>query len=49
MSKSLNPPNVPHTVISFPHPHVVLVTLNRPEHLNALQRQMSFDLDRLWK
>ncbi|KAF4340211.1 enoyl hydratase [Fusarium beomiforme] len=49
MSKSLNPPKVPHVDVSFPHHHVVLVTLNRPEHLNAMQRQMSFDLDRLWK
>ncbi|KAF5980616.1 hypothetical protein FBULB1_5084, partial [Fusarium bulbicola] len=49
MSKSLNPPKVPHTAVSFPHPHVVLVTLNRPEHLNALQGQMSIDLDRLWR
>ncbi|KAF5622793.1 short chain dehydrogenase reductase family [Fusarium tjaetaba] len=49
MSKSLNPPKVPHVAVSFPHPHIVLVTINRPEHLNALQRQMSIDLDRLWR
>ncbi|KAF5021747.1 hypothetical protein F66182_6197 [Fusarium sp. NRRL 66182] len=45
----LTPPEVPNTILSYPHPHILLVTLNRPVHLNALQRQMSIDLDRLWK
>ncbi|KAM0353108.1 hypothetical protein ACHAP4_008345 [Fusarium culmorum] len=49
MTKTLTPPEVPNVVLSYPEPHILLVRLNRPEHLNAMQRQMSFDLDRLWK
>ncbi|KAI1775402.1 enoyl-hydratase [Hypoxylon cercidicola] len=43
------PPDVPHTLISFPAPHVLLVTLNRPAQLNAIPRPQHFALERLWE
>ena len=30
------PPQVPNVIVSFPAPHVLLVTLNRPKQLNAI-------------
>lgn len=46
-SLSLPPPPVPH-VVSFPQPHVLLVTLDRPQQLNAVTRGMHAPLHRLW-
>ncbi|KAK8051001.1 enoyl-CoA hydratase/isomerase [Apiospora rasikravindrae] len=42
------PPPVPDTLISFPAPHVLLVTLNRPKQLNCIPRPQHFALERLW-
>ncbi|XDG09041.1 hypothetical protein ABKA04_008656 [Annulohypoxylon sp. FPYF3050] len=42
------PPPVPNTLISFPKPHILLVTLNRPNQLNAIPRLQHFALERLW-
>lgn len=42
------PPPVPDTLVSFPAPHVLLVTLNRPKALNAIPRPQHFALERLW-
>ncbi|KAI0379193.1 enoyl-CoA hydratase/carnithine racemase [Hypomontagnella monticulosa] len=42
------PPPVLHTQISFPRPHILLVTLNRPQQLNAIPRPQHFALERLW-
>ncbi|KAF3062173.1 Carnitinyl-CoA dehydratase [Daldinia childiae] len=42
------PPNVPDTLTSFPSPHILLVTLNRPQQLNAIPRPQHFALERLW-
>lgn len=42
------PPPVSHVTVSSPSPHVLLVTLNRPKQLNALRRQMHYELDKLW-
>ncbi|KAI0011230.1 enoyl-hydratase [Xylariaceae sp. FL0662B] len=42
------PPSVLHTLISFPSPHILLVTLNRAEQLNAIPRPQHFALERLW-
>ncbi|UNI16867.1 hypothetical protein JDV02_003264 [Purpureocillium takamizusanense] len=42
------PPPVPDTLIAFPRPHVLLVTLNRPAHLNAVTRAQHAALHRLW-
>lgn len=35
-------------IVSHPSPHVLLVTLNRPKQLNALRREMHYQLDHLW-
>ncbi|KAI1817943.1 enoyl-hydratase [Poronia punctata] len=45
---SSSPPSVPNIIISFPSPHVLQVTLNRPRQLNAIPRPMHFALGRLW-
>lgn len=42
------PPAVPNTRVSFPVPHVLLVTLDRPDALNAIPRPQHFALERLW-
>ncbi|KAI5919833.1 ClpP/crotonase-like domain-containing protein [Camillea tinctor] len=42
------PPPVPHTLISFPSPHILLVTLNRPAQLNAIPQPQHFALSHLW-
>ncbi|KAI1089041.1 enoyl-CoA hydratase/carnithine racemase [Rostrohypoxylon terebratum] len=42
------PPPVPNTLVSFPRPHILLVTLNRPKQLNAIPRPQHFALERLW-
>lgn len=44
-----SPPDVADTLISFPAPHILLVTLNRPKLLNAIHTQQHKDLDGLWK
>ncbi|KAI6779760.1 3-hydroxypropionyl-coenzyme A dehydratase-like protein [Emericellopsis cladophorae] len=42
------PPSVPDVLVTSPVPHVLLVTLNRPKALNAMQREMHYRLDKLW-
>ncbi|KAK6852843.1 enoyl-CoA hydratase [Apiospora arundinis] len=42
------PPPVPDTLVSFPAPHVLLVTLNRPKQLNCIPRPQHYALERLW-
>ncbi|KAI0888746.1 enoyl-CoA hydratase/carnithine racemase [Annulohypoxylon maeteangense] len=42
------PPPVPHTIISFPKPHILLITLNRPNQLNAIPPVQHFALEHLW-
>ncbi|KAI0592883.1 enoyl-hydratase [Biscogniauxia sp. FL1348] len=42
------PPPVPHTLVSFPAPHILLVTLNNPAQLNAIPRAQHFGLAQLW-
>ena len=50
MPSFLSPaPHVADTLISFPVPHVLLVTLNRPKLLNAIHTQQHKDLAALWK
>ncbi|SPO06793.1 related to enoyl-CoA hydratase [Cephalotrichum gorgonifer] len=43
------PPKVADTLVAFPGPHVLLVTLNRPTRLNAIHAEQHRDLDRLWR
>ncbi|KAI2619904.1 enoyl-hydratase [Hypoxylon sp. NC1633] len=43
------PPPVPHTLTSFPRPHILLVTLNRPAQLNCIARPQHFGLEKLWE
>ncbi|KAJ6445014.1 enoyl-CoA hydratase [Purpureocillium lavendulum] len=42
------PPAVPETLVTVPRAHVLLVTLNRPAHLNAVTRAQHAALHRLW-
>jgi enoyl-CoA hydratase/carnithine racemase len=49
MSKVLNIPVIlsDQTKISFPAKHVLLITLNRPDTLNAMTPEMAGDITRL--
>ncbi|KAI1201763.1 enoyl-hydratase [Nemania serpens] len=43
------PPPVPNVIVTFPGPHLLLVTLNRPKALNAIPRPQHFALEKLWE
>lgn len=43
------PPNPQHAILSFPAPHVLLVTLNRPRDLNCINAQGHADLHDVWE
>lgn len=43
------PPPVPDVVTSFPAPHVLLVTINRPDSLNAIPSTNHVLYDDLWR
>ncbi|KAH9219663.1 3-hydroxybutyryl-CoA dehydratase [Leptodontidium sp. 2 PMI_412] len=43
------PPKCSSVLITFPIPHVLLVTINRPKQMNALTVAASYELDKLWK
>ncbi|KAJ6103606.1 hypothetical protein N7486_003828 [Penicillium sp. IBT 16267x] len=46
----VNPPPVSqHALLSFPAPHVLLVTLNRPRDLNCINSQGHVDLHGIWE
>lgn len=46
----VNPPPAPqHALLSFPAPHVLLVTLNRPRDLNCINSQGHVDLHGVWE
>ncbi|KAH8885948.1 ClpP/crotonase [Thozetella sp. PMI_491] len=47
-SFSTPPPAVPNVLISFPAPHVLLITLNRPKQLNAIPVAQHIALDVLY-
>jgi len=48
-SFSSPPPTVSRSLITFPTPDILLVTLNRPADLNCIDTVSSHDLDALWK
>ncbi|KAF4431085.1 Mevalonyl-coenzyme A hydratase sidH [Colletotrichum fructicola] len=42
-------PHVEHSLISFPRKHILLVTINRPGHMNCLPVEATIELGALWK
>ncbi|KAI1415022.1 carnitinyl-CoA dehydratase [Hypoxylon sp. FL1857] len=42
-------PHVQHSIVSFPRRHILLVTINRPEHMNCLPVEATIELGALWK
>ncbi|CAG8466349.1 16076_t:CDS:2 [Acaulospora colombiana] len=42
------PPTTKVTILSFPAPHIVLITINRPDVLNALDIPAHFELDEVF-
>ncbi|KXJ88224.1 ClpP/crotonase-like domain-containing protein [Microdochium bolleyi] len=42
------PPPVPNVLVTFPSPHIMLVTLNRPDALNCIPRPQHFAMERLF-
>ena len=43
------PPITQHCLLSFPTPHILLVTLNRPKALNCINLDGHEELDAVWK
>lgn len=43
-----NPPTSPYFLLSYPSPHVLLVTINREKRLNAINRQAHWDGDAIF-
>lgn len=43
------PPSVPNTLVTFPTPQILLVTLNRPKQLNAVPSTSHPLFDALWR
>ncbi|GJC91288.1 carnitinyl-CoA dehydratase [Colletotrichum higginsianum] len=42
-------PHVEHSLITFPRKHILLVTINRPGHMNCLPVEATIELGALWK
>ncbi|KAK1540894.1 carnitinyl-CoA dehydratase [Colletotrichum paranaense] len=42
-------PHIEHSLISFPRKHILLVKINRPEHMNCLLVEATIELGALWK
>jgi enoyl-CoA hydratase/carnithine racemase len=49
MSFSTPPPSVQDSIISFPSPSILLITLNRPKSMNCINTQGHYELDALYK
>jgi enoyl-CoA hydratase/carnithine racemase len=43
------PPSLKYSLLSFPEPSILLVTLNRPKALNCINSIGHYELDNLWK
>ncbi|KAF4844449.1 Mevalonyl-coenzyme A hydratase sidH [Colletotrichum siamense] len=43
------PPPVPDTDITFPRPHILQITLNRPRHLNSIPSPQHYALSKLYE
>lgn len=43
------PPTPAHATLSYPSPHVLLVTLSRPRDLNCINAQGHVDLHSVWE
>ena len=46
---TLNPPPIEHALLTYPAPHVLLVTLNRPRALNCINSQGHAELHAVWE
>lgn len=49
MPFSRPPPSAEHVLLTFPKPHILLVTFNLPDRLNSLPRRTHIELSRVWK
>lgn len=52
MARSTSIPRVPKTrfvLVEIPVPHVLLVTMNLADQMNALPVEACWEMDRLWK
>ena len=48
-SFTIQPPTPAHATLTYPAPHVLLVTLNRPRDLNCLNAQGHAELHAIWE
>ncbi|CAG7956533.1 unnamed protein product [Penicillium nalgiovense] len=46
---TIQPPTPAHATLSYPAPHILLVTLNRPRDLNCINSQGHADLHAVWE
>ena len=46
---SIPPPEVKHSIVTYPAPHVLLVTFNHAKQMNSLPLEASWELDRFFK
>ncbi|KAJ5502441.1 Crotonase core [Penicillium fimorum] len=46
---TIQPPTPAHATLTYPAPHVLLVTLNRPRNLNCIDSQGHADLHAVWE
>jgi hypothetical protein len=48
MTFTTPPPQIQGVLVTFPAPHVLLVTLDLEKRMNAIPARTSFDMDKLW-